>query len=38
MAIMIWFLTVSGLYPSAVNAFFNIVNCRFNSLSEQISL
>ena len=37
MALMIWFLTVLGLYPSAVNAFFNVVNCKFNcSLSEQI--
>ena len=31
MALVIWFLTVLGLYPSAVNAFFNVVNCKFNS-------
>ena len=39
MALVIWFFTVLGLYPSATNAFFNIVNCKFNCFqSEKIRL
>ena len=33
MALIIWFLIVLDLYPSAVNAFFNVFNCKFNFFS-----
>ena len=39
MALIIWFMIVLDLHPSAVNAFSNVFNCKFNSFSsEQIRL